>query len=135
MSNDTWMGLSIERMSRDQLAEALRKAVRLLQSVPRAQLTRRDVEVRQTPTGTAVSRTFKWAFIPAGYIWSDGDRRDTQVRLDEFAAQHGLHGALVRFGSDRLDVEVPINLEPEQVLALQDWLDAEGDALDVSQVP
>jgi hypothetical protein len=135
MSDDTWMGQSIERMSRDQLTEALRKAVRLLQSVPRAQLMRRDVEVRQTPAGTAVSRTFKWAFIPAGYIWSDEDRHETQSRLDEFAARHGLQGAVVCFGTDRLDVNVPGKLQPEQVLALQDWLDAEGDALDVSQVP
>ncbi|MGD9879450.1 MAG: hypothetical protein AB7U95_04860 [Reyranella sp.] len=134
-SNDTWMGESIDNMSRAQLVDALRAAVRLLRSVPSANLTRPEVEVRQTPIGTAVGRAFKWAFIPAGHLWSDEDRRDTQSRLDDFAARHGLRGAVVRFGSDRLDVEVPRKLQIEQIIAVQRWLDSEREALDVSQVP
>ena len=83
----------------------------------------------------APGRTFKWAFIPAGHLWSDEDRRDIQSRLDEFASRHGLEGAVARFGLDRLDVEVPRRLQVEQLIALQQWLDAERETLDVSQVP
>lgn len=135
MTVDTWMGEPIDTLSRDQLADALKAAVHLLRSVPRAELTRPEVEVRETPAGTAVGRAFKWAFIPAGQLWSDEDRRDAQTRLDQFAARHGLKGAVVRFGPDRLDVEVPHKLQFEQIIALQQWLDAEREVLDVSQVP
>jgi hypothetical protein len=41
----------------------------------------------------------------------------------------------VRFGPDRLDVDVPRRLQVEQVIALQEWLDSERETLDVSQVP
>jgi hypothetical protein len=41
----------------------------------------------------------------------------------------------VRFGADRLDVDVPRRLQVEQLIALQQWLEAERDSLDVSQVP
>lgn len=54
------------------------------------------------------------------------------------AVQGGLQrrqGATVRFGPDRLDVEVPRRLQVEQIIALQEWLDSERKALDVSQVP
>ena len=107
----------------------------LLQSVPSAPFLRSDVVIRETPTGTAVGRTFKWAFIPAGQLWSDEDRREIQSRLDEFAPRHGLQGAAVRFGPDWLEVEVPRRLQVEQVIALQNWLETEGETLDVSQVP
>ena len=89
----------------------------------------------ETAAGTVVARTFKWAFIPAGHLWSDEDRQEAQARLDGLAANHGLHGAVVRFTPDRVEVEVPRRLQIEQLLALQQWLDAEKDALDVSQVP
>jgi hypothetical protein len=135
MNRDTWMGRPIDSMSREQLAEALKASVRLLRTVPHATLARSDVEVRESARGTSVGRTFNWAFIPAGHLWSEEDRRETQSRLDEFAARHGLSGAVVRFGPDRLDVEVPRKLQAEQVIALQEWLDGEREALDVSQVP
>lgn len=135
MSGDTWMGEPIETMSRERLADALRVAVRLLQSVPRGGLARPDIELRETADGTTVGRAFNWAFIPAGHLWSEEDRHETQSRLDAFAARHGLQGATVRFGRDRLDVEVPRKLQAEQILALSDWLEAEREALDVSQVP
>jgi hypothetical protein len=135
MSKYSWMGQPIDDMSREQLTAVLKAAVRLLQSVPRGALTRSDVEVSETPAGTSVGRAFKWAFIPAGHLWSEEDRRDTQSRLEEFAARHGLQGATVRFGSDRLDVELLGRPAVEQVVALQEWLDAEREALDVSQVP
>jgi len=82
-----------------------------------------------------VGRTFKWAFLLAGYLWSEEDRQEVQSRLDEFAGRHGLQGATVRFGPDRLDVEVPRRLQVEQIIALQDWLDSERETLDLSQVP
>jgi hypothetical protein len=135
MSADTWMGKPIETMSREQLADALQAAVRLLESVPRGGLVRPDVELRETAEGTTVGRTFNWAFIPAGHLWSEVDRRETQSRLDAVAGRHGLQGATVRFGPDRLDVEVPRKLQAEQILALRDWLEAEREALDLSQVP
>jgi hypothetical protein len=128
------MGRPIADMDRHELAAALKAAMGLLQSVPSASFLRSDVEVRQTATGTAVGRTFKWAFIPAGQLWSDEDRREIQSRLDEFAARHGLQGAIVRFGRDRLEVEVPRPLPVEQVIALQKWLDTERETLDISQV-
>jgi hypothetical protein len=132
--NDTWMGRPIADMDRRELAAALKAAIGLLQSVPSASFLRSDVEVRATATGTAVGRTFKWAFLPAGRLWS-GEDREVQSRLDEFAARNGLQGATVRFGADRLEVEVPGRLQVEQVIALQNWLDTERETLDVSQVP
>jgi hypothetical protein len=133
--NQTWMGRPIADMDRHELAAALTAAMSLLQSVPSASFLRSDVVIRETPTGTAVGRTFKWAFIPAGKLWSEEDRREIQSRLDEFAARHGLQGATVRFGPDRLEVEVPRRLQVEQLIALQNWLDIERETLDVSQVP
>jgi hypothetical protein len=132
---NTWMGRPIPDMDKQELATALKTAIGLLQSVPSASFLRSDVDVRETSAGTTVGRTFKWAFIPAGQLWSDEDRREAQSRLDEFAARHGLQGATVRFGRDRLEVEVPGRLQVEQVIALQNWLDTERETLDVSQVP
>src|SRR5215211_7625840 len=129
------MGRPIEELDRRELEAALEAALNLLQSVPSASLVRSDVEVRETGRGTVVGRTFKWAFLPAGYLWSEGDRQEVQSRLDEFAGRHGLQGATVRFGPDRLDVEVPRRLQVEQIIALQDWLDSERETLDLSQVP
>ena len=129
------MGRPIDEMGRDELAAALKAAVALLRSANRNSFMRPEVEVRETAAGTVVARTFKWAFIPAGHLWSDEDRREAQARLDALAADRGLHGAVVRFTPDRLEVEVPRRLQIEQLLALQQWLDAEKDALDVSQVP
>ena len=133
--NEIWMGKPIDKMDRAELAAALRAAIGLLRSVPSASFIRSDVEVRESATGTVVGRAFKWAFLPAGQLWSEEDRRDIQSRLDAFAARHGLQGAMVRFGADRLAVEVPRRLQVEQVIALQQWLEAERDTLDVSQVP
>ena len=133
--HDTWMGRPINSMDRAELAAALRAALGLLRSVPSASFLRSDIEVRTTATATVVGRSFKWAFIPAGHLWSEEDRRDIQSRLDEFASRHGLEGAVVRFGPDRLDVEVPRRLQVEQLIALQQWLDVERETLDVSQVP
>ena len=129
------MGRPIGEMGRDELAAALKAAVALLRSANRNSFMRPEVEVSDTAAGTVVARTFKWAFIPAGHLWSDEDRQEAQARLDALAANHGLHGAVVRFTPDRLEVEVPRRLQIEQLLALQQWLDAEKDALDVSQVP
>jgi len=134
-NNQTWMGRPITDMDRHELAAALKAAISLLQSAPSTSFLRSDVDVRETSNGTAVGRSFKWAFIPAGQLWSDADRRDIQSRLDEFAATHGLQGATVRFGPDRLEVEVPRRLRIEQLAALQNWLDTERETLDVSQVP
>jgi hypothetical protein len=134
-NKQTWMGRPIADMDRHELAAALTAAMSLLQSVPSASFLRSDVVIRETPTGTAVGRTFKWAFIPAGQLWSEEDRREIQSRLDKFAARHGLQGATVRFGPDRLEVEVPRRLQVEQLIALQNWLDTERETLDVSQVP
>jgi hypothetical protein len=133
--NKTWMGRPIEALDRGELASALEATLRLLRSVPSAAFVRPDVEVRETAEGTVVGRSFKWAFLPAGHLWSEEDRRDAQSRLDEFAARHGLQGASVRFGPDRLDVDVPRRLQVEQIIALQEWLDSERETLDVSQVP
>lgn len=130
-----WMGRAIAEMDRNELGAALEAALRLLRTTPSASFLRPDIEVRETSNGTAVGRAFKWAFIPAGHLWSDEDRQEVQSRLDDFAAQHGLQGAVVRFGTDRLDVEVPRRLQVEQLVALQQWLDLEREALDVSQVP
>lgn len=131
----TWMGRPIDDMNDKELAAGLKAAVRLLRSAASGSFTRPDLDVRETPAGTAVARAFNWAFIPAGHLWSDDDRREVQARLDAFAPQHGLQGAVVRFGQDHLEVEVPRRLDIEQLAALQDWLDAEKDLLDVSQVP
>lgn len=133
--DETWMGRPIDGMTREELATALKTAVRQLRSVAPSPLAGPDVEVLETADGTIVSRTFKWAFIPAGYLWSDDDRRAVQSRLDAFGARHGLPGAVVRFGDDTLEVEVPQRLEVEQLRLLQEWLDSEREALDVSQVP
>lgn len=134
-SDDTWMGRSIDGMNREELAAALKAAVRLLQAVTPSSVLKPDMEVRETAAGTVIGKTFRWAFIPAGYIWSEEDRQAVQTRLDASASRHGLHGAVVRFGADRLEVEVPRRLQIEQLLALQEWLDAEKETLDVSQVP
>ena len=133
--NRMWMGRPIEELDRRELQAALEAALRLLRSVPSASLVRSDVEVTETGSGTVVGLPFKWAFIPAGHLWSEEDRQEVQSRLDEFAARHGLQGATVRFGPDRLDVEVPRRLQVEQIIALQEWLDSERETLDVSQVP
>ena len=136
MTDDkTWMGRPIPGMDRLELAAALKAAIGLLQSIPAASFLRSDIDVRETSTGTTIGRSFKWAFLPAGQLWSEEDRREVQSRLDEWAARHGLQGATVRFGPDRLDVEVPRRLQIEQVVALQNWLDSERETLDVSQVP
>ena len=136
MTDDkTWMGRPIPGMDRLELAAALKAAIGLLQSVPAASFLRSDIDVRETSTGTTIGRSFKWAFLPAGQLWSEEDRREVQSRLDEWAARQGLQGATVRFGPDRLDVEVPRRLQIEQVVALQNWLDSERETLDVSQVP
>jgi hypothetical protein len=133
--NRTWMGRPIDELDRGELAAALEETLRLLRSVPSASFVRPEVEVRETASATVVGRSFKWAFLPAAHLWSEEDRREVQSRLDAFAARHGLHGAVVRFGSDRLDVEVPRRLQVEQVIALQEWLESERETLDVSQVP
>jgi hypothetical protein len=131
----TWMGRAIDDLDQRELVAALDAALRLLQSIPTASFLRPDVEIRETESGTVVGRPFKWAFIPAGHLWSEEDRLEVQSRLDDFAARHGLQGAIVRFGRDRLDVEVPRQLQIEQIIALQEWLDSERETLDVSQVP
>jgi hypothetical protein len=131
---ETWMGRPIRDMTRDELAAALRVAVHLLRSTA-APALRPEVDVKETAAGTTVGRTFNWAFLPAGQLWSEADRAAVQERLDAFAAGHGLAGAVVHFGPDRLDVEVPGRLQAEQIMALQDWLEGEREALDVSQVP
>jgi hypothetical protein len=134
-SDDTWMGRPIASMTRDELAAALKTAARLLHSVAPASAVRPEIELRQTPAGTSVARTFNWAFIPAGYLWSEDDRSAVQSRLDAFAADHGFESAIVRFGTDRLEVFIPQALQVEQVMAIQDWLESERETLDVSQVP
>ena len=136
MSNDVaWMGRPIDEMSRPELVQALRAALLLLRSVDRGAFMRPDVEVKDTPTGTLVARTFNWAFLPAGHVWSDEDRRAVQERLDAVAHRHGFQGAVVRFAPDRLEVDVPQRLQIEQLSVVQEWLAAEKDALDISQVP
>jgi hypothetical protein len=136
MSNHiTWMGSAIEHMSRAELVKALKAAVLLLRSVSPNTFIRPEVEVTATPSGTLIARTFKWAFIAAGHIWSDDDRRSVQERLDALATRYGFKGAVVRFGPDRIEIEVPQRLEIEQLLALQEWLACEKDSLDISQVP
>jgi hypothetical protein len=122
-------------MSRAELVQALKSAVLLLRSVSPRTFIRPDVEVTDTPTGTLVARTFNWAFIPAGQLWSEEDRRAVQARLDAIAVRYGFQGAIVRFSRDRLEVDVPRRLQFEQLLALQEWLAAEKDSLDISQVP
>jgi hypothetical protein len=129
------MGRRIDDMSPQELSAALKSAARLLQSAAPRTLTRPDVEVTQSPERTRVGRVFKWAFISAGQLWSEADRAAIQARLDEFAATCGLTGAVVHFGTDRLDVEVPRPLQVEQIVALQQWLDSERETLDVSLVP
>jgi hypothetical protein len=42
---------------------------------------------------------------------------------------------VVRFAPDRLEVDVPQRLQIEQLSIIQEWLAAEKDALDISQVP
>jgi hypothetical protein len=129
------MGRRIDEMSPKELAAALKSAARLVQATAPGTLTRPDIEVAVSPKRTRVGRAFKWAFLPAGQLWSERDRAATQARLDAFAAECGLADAVVHFGTDRLDVEVPRPLQAEQVVALQQWLDSEREALDVSQVP
>ena len=132
---DTWMGRPIDQMSREELIAALKWAAHIVQtSAPEAH-RHPDVDVTISASATRIGRTFSWAFIPAGQLWSSEDRAAIQERLNKFAARCGLEGAVVRFDMDRLEVEVPRSLQPEQVIALQDWLATEKDALDVSQVP
>ncbi len=132
---DTWMGRCIDEMSREELVGALKWAARLVQTTAREAYRHPDVDVTVSPSATVVGRTFSWAFIPAGQLWSGEDRAAIQERLNKFAARCGLDGAVVRFEMDRLEVEVPRRLQVEQIIALQDWLATEKDALDVSQVP
>jgi hypothetical protein len=134
-TDDIWMGRPIAAMTRDELATALRTAARLLRSVRPASALRPEIELRQRAGGTSVARTFNWAFIPAGHLWSEGDRIALQSRLDAFAARHGLEGAVVHFGTDRLEVHIPRPLQVEQLMAIQEWLESERETLDVSQVP
>ena len=135
LGRDTWMGRSIDDMTREELVGALKAATRFLRSATAGSLSRPDLEVRTTPAETVIGRTFNWAFIPAGHLWSDQDQAAIQSRLDDFAAQHGLQGAIVRLGENRVDIRVPRPLHQEQIIALQEWLDGEKEALDVSQVP
>lgn len=129
------MGRSIDEMTHEELVSALKAAARLLRSATAGSQGRPDLEVKVAPAGTVIGRTFNWAFIPAGHLWSELDRAAIQSRLDRFAARHGLQGAVVHLGEDRVDVEVPRPLQQEQIIALQEWLDGEKDTLDVSQVP
>jgi hypothetical protein len=131
----TWMGRPIETMQSDELKAALKAALRLLRSAELRSFVRPGLEIHETPGKTVVGRTFNWAFIPAGHLWSEDDRREVQARLDVFAAGHGLPGARVRFDQDRLEIDVPCRLGAEQLVALQEWLENEKDALDVGQVP
>jgi hypothetical protein len=136
MINDVdWNGRPIDEMSRTELVQALKSAVLLLRSIKPDALTHPEIEVTYTPSGMLVGRTFNWAFIPAGQLWSDEDRRSVQARLDVVAARYGFQGAVVRFALDRLEVHVPRRLQVEQILALQEWLASEKDSLDISQVP
>jgi hypothetical protein len=136
MSKDErWKGRLIDEMNREELAVSLKEAVALLRSVRPDAFLPPEIEVEQTPSGTVIGRTFNWAFIPAGHLWSDEDRSDVQARLDAFAARHGFPGAVVHFSPDRLEVRIRSQLQIEQILSLQEWLEAEKDALDVSQVP
>lgn len=73
--------------------------------------------------------------MSAGQLWSDEARRSVQARLDALSVRSGLQGAIVRFGFDRIEVDVPQKLQIEQLLALQEWLACEKDHLDISQVP
>jgi hypothetical protein len=134
-ADEIWMGRPIDEMTQEELVAALKVASRLLRSAAPASIDRPEMTVRQTRAGTTVGRAFNWAFIPAGHLWSEEDRAAIQSRLDAFAASHGLEGATVHFAPDRLDVEIPRPLAPEQIMALQEWLEAERETLDVSQVP
>lgn len=132
---DTWMGRPIDEMSRAELVTALKWAARMVQTAAPDTYRHPDVEVTVSASATRIGRTFSWAFIPPGQLWSSEDRAATQQRLDKVAARCGLEGAVVRFELDRLEVEVPRRLQVEQIIALQDWLATEKDALDVGQVP
>lgn len=135
IGDNTWMGRPIDEMNREELAIALKAAVRLLRSTTLRTFSHPEVEVSEAPAGTTVARTFNWAFIPAGHLWSEEDRHEVQERLDAFAQRHGLQGARVQFDRDRLVIEVPRQLLVEQLIALEEWLESEKNALDVSQVP
>ena len=108
--------------------------LRLLRSVPSAPFLRPDVPVTEPRPGQW-SESFKWGFISADTSGPTRTAKKSKSRLDGLAARHGLQGAIVRFGPDRLDVEVPHRLQAEQIIALQEWLDSERETLDVSQVP
>lgn len=129
------MGRPIDGLPREELAQALKTAVHMLRSIAPRTFLDPEVEVSESPADIAMARTFKWAFLPAGHLWSEEDRREVQARLDAIAGRHGLEGARVQFGTDQLRVEVPRPLRAEQLMALQDWLQAEKDTLDISQVP
>jgi hypothetical protein len=126
---DTWMGRRIDEMSREELAASLRWAARLVQTAVPDAYRHPDVDVAMSASATRVGRTFSWAFIPAGQLWSSEDRAAIQERLNKFAARCGLDGAVVRFDMDRLEVEIPRRLQAEQIIVLQDWLATEKDAL------
>jgi hypothetical protein len=134
-TDDTWMGRRIDEMSREDLVAALKWAARIIQTAAPQAHRHPDVDVTMSASATRVGRTFSWAFLPAGQLWSGDDRAAIQERLNKFGKRCGLEGAVVRFEMDRLEVEVPRRLQAEQVIALQDWLATEKDALDVSQVP
>lgn len=131
----SWKGRPIDELSRAELVQALKSAVLLLRSVSPNTFVRPELEVTETPVRTLVAYTFNWAFIPAGHIWSDEDRYSMQTRLDDIAPLLGAEGAVVRFGPDRLEIDVPRRLQIEQIFALQEWLASEKESLDVSQVP
>jgi len=134
-TDDTWMGRRIEEMSREELISGLKWAARIVQTAAPKAHRHPDVDVKMSASATRVGRTFSWAFISAGQLWSSDDRAAIQERLNKFSKRCGLEGAVVRFEMDRLEVEVPCRLQAEQIIALQDWLSTEKDALDVSQVP
>jgi len=133
--DDTWMGRPLQDMTREELAAALTMAASLLRRAAKTVPVRPEIELSQTRAGTSVAGLFKWAFLPAGYLWSEDDRAAIQARLDAFAPAHGLRGPVVRFETDRLKVDIPHAVQAEQVMAIQDWLESERETLDVSQVP
>ena len=126
---DTWMGRRIDEMSRKNSPLPLggRRAWFRLRSPTPTGI--RTLTVAMSASATRVGRTFSWAFVPAGQLWSSEDRAAIQERLNKFAARCGLDGAVVRFDMDRLEVEIPRRLQAEQIIVLQDWLATEKDAL------
>ena len=113
---------------------ALEATLRLLRSVPSTSFVRPDIEVRETASGTAIGRSFKWAFLPADHLWSDEDRRDAQSRLDDFAARHGLQGAPCGSVPTGWRSKCRAGCRSSRS-SLSRRLDSERETLDVSQVP